>query len=226
MPLSPPPTFHWLWAMLHPLLFDDRCRHCGHPRALLCQYCLALLDGLERSPAPVPDAPRTLSLYNYEEPLRSWLQRAKFGGESALLSPLASTSTCKGSLRETLLQTLAHEVDLITPIPDSPARRAARGFNPAALLALHWAPVLGLPVEPLLKLKRTRSPQVGRSREARWEGLRDRFIADDKAHSRRVLIVDDVVSTGATLHAARHALLRAGAEEVWALTLAATPQGA
>ncbi len=110
-------------------------------------------------------------------------------------------------------------VDAVTWAPTTPARRRARGFDQAELLARSVARELRCPCLPLLR-RAPGPPQTGRTRVERLDG--PTFEVRPPV-PRRILLVDDVVTTGATLRAAAAALRQAGAAEVTLLALAATP---
>jgi ComF family protein len=114
--------------------------------------------------------------------------------------------------------------DRVIPVPLHPARLRVRGFNPAGGLARALARERGLPCSPtaLRRVRATRS-QTGLGRASRARNLRGAFAATGPAPP-RVWLVDDVVTTGATLEAAARALRRAGARSVVALCAARTPQ--
>jgi ComF family protein len=112
--------------------------------------------------------------------------------------------------------------DLLLPVPLSAARLRQRGFNQALLLARWGSRRWRVPLVTDAVERLPGPPQVGLSRAARLANVRGRFrvIRPERLAGRRVMLVDDVYTTGATLAAISHALLRAGAEEVRALTLA------
>jgi predicted amidophosphoribosyltransferase len=113
------------------------------------------------------------------------------------------------------------EVDVVTWAPTAPARRRARGYDQAEVLARAVARQLGVPHRRLLRRADRTGPQTGRSRVERL--ARAPTFAAARAVTGRVLVVDDVVTTGATLHAATQALLAGGATSVLAVAAAATP---
>lgn len=110
----------------------------------------------------------------------------------------------------------------VVPVPLWPGRKRQRGYNQAALLARPLAYSLGMPYcsNMVARIRNTAS-QVGLSIPKRQENMAGAFqAAPAKAAGKRVLLVDDVLTTGATLHAAAQALRQAGAQEVVAVVLA------
>jgi predicted amidophosphoribosyltransferase len=115
------------------------------------------------------------------------------------------------------------EYDRIVPVPADPVRLRQRGFNPALSLARAIAPDRRL-VDPALLRRRAGRAQVGSSRRSRLAKAEDAYAARPgrRADGARVLLVDDVFTTGATAGSCTSALLDAGAAFVDVLTLAHT----
>jgi len=113
-------------------------------------------------------------------------------------------------------------VDLVVPVPLSKKRKKERGFNQAKILAYPLAKKVGVPfdTECIKRIKETRS-QVGLTIKERKFNVANAFSTDQIfVKSKRILLVDDVATTGATLNECAISLLQAGAKEVYALTLA------
>jgi len=114
--------------------------------------------------------------------------------------------------------------DALLHVPVHPARRAARGYDQAELLARAAAPALGLPALGALRRKRATAPQYELGRDRRAANVAAAFAVDPLFRAavagRWLVLVDDVVTTGATLVACAEALLDAGAAAVSALTVA------
>ncbi len=112
--------------------------------------------------------------------------------------------------------------DVVVPVPLHPSRQKERGFNQAALIAKSLARELRLPYRPVLQRIRERPPKKILSVEDRWAAVRGAFVT--RPHSQvdnlRILLVDDVLTTGATLSACSRVLLDAGAQSVVSLTVA------
>lgn len=105
------------------------------------------------------------------------------------------------------------EIDMLVPVPLFPRKEKQRGYNQATLLASAMAGVINLPVLPraLGRLQYT-DTQTRKSRISRWDNVKDVFRADPALLTgRHVLLVDDVITTGATTEAAGRALQEAGA---------------
>ena len=116
--------------------------------------------------------------------------------------------------------------DVVIPVPSHPSRLRQRGFNQSALLARHAAAVYRVPLDTTT-LRRTGEamPQAGLNRAQRLKRLRGAFTANSTSRltDTRVLLVDDVVTTTATVRAAAIALVSAGARRVDVLSLARAP---
>jgi len=112
--------------------------------------------------------------------------------------------------------------DAIVPVPLHPARERERGFNQAGLLAERLGPRLGVAVRPVLQRVRFTTTQTAFDRAERIQNLRDAFRLRKKADVRnwRVLLIDDVLTTGSTLSECARVLKENGARSVYAATAA------
>ncbi|HVB54991.1 MAG TPA: ComF family protein [Candidatus Acidoferrales bacterium] len=113
--------------------------------------------------------------------------------------------------------------DVIVPVPLHPDRRRERGYNQAELIARPLAKRLGIPIQPSLLVRtRPRSPRLLLSRAERWKSVHGVYAIgkDLRVDNRRILLVDDVLTTGATLDSCAQALRQGGASEVLGLTVA------
>ncbi|MCJ7695331.1 MAG: hypothetical protein MUO40_07865 [Anaerolineaceae bacterium] len=120
------------------------------------------------------------------------------------------------------LKKLKWNINLIIPVPLNQVRLNERGYNQAALLSFPLALRMEAKYRPnaISRIKNTKS-QVGLNEIERHKNVLDAFVADRKAvHSKDVLIIDDVTTTGATLNAVAHAAKKGGARSIYCLTLA------
>ena len=200
----------------------DLCSAChrGLPRSrICCPRCARPMPVAERcgpcrAEPTLWDAARIA--FAYEPPVDALLLALKFRGELAagvLLGRLLAAYLGRST------------VDLIVPVPLSAARQAERRYNQAYELALPSHRRFGIPIAAsALRRVRHTPPQVGLSATARRRNLRGAFVADpQQLDGRRIALLDDVVTTGATLAAATRAVRAAGAShiEVWAVARAA-----
>jgi len=189
------------------------------PRAgSLCPGCARSL-AVPGPGGPCPCRRRPLdalvAAFEYRFPLDRLVQRFKFAGDLAVGDFLgtALAQAVAGGARP----------DLVLPSPASDRRLRERGFNPAAVLAKRVARELDVPWHPaLLRKVRHTPPQTGLPRKSRERNLRGAFRCAG-VEGLRVVLVDDVTTTGATLEALARELRRAGAREVGGWVVARTP---
>ncbi|MFQ6099724.1 MAG: ComF family protein [Anaerolineae bacterium] len=143
------------------------------------------------------------------------MHRLKYRGRTVLAEPL-------GGLMAAYWTQHPMSADLVVPVPLHPARLRERGYNQAALLAREMARRTGLVVEEQALIRqRATAPQVELNARQRKENVRDAFrCSGNSLAGKRVLLIDDVCTTGATLEACAVALYAGGARDVQALTLA------
>ena len=165
------------------------CAECGEPEPLFDVACH--VDGV-----PVFAGAR------YAEPLISAIHRFKYGA-----APELSAALCRHAARG--IDLLGIEPgDVWVPVPLHPLRLAERGYNQAALLARELARIQRAKVDArrLCRVRQTEQ-QAKRDRRARAENVAEAFrVRDAATPPKRIVLVDDVVTTGATLSACIHAL--------------------
>lgn len=235
-----------LWHTVLDLLYPPACCHCGTPttdsdfcddcdarirppRPPLCPACgipfhtragADHLCGCCLADAPAFGRARAATIYDASEPadhpLKSVIQRYKYNRDVSLVAPLSRLLR-----RHCPLDLLRY--DVIVPVPLHLSRLRWRGFNQALLLARRIARGQGVEVNPFL-LERTRAtqPQVELDEAERRRNVARAFHVADAAgvRGRRMLLVDDVYTTGSTVNECSRALLRAGAGGVDVLVLA------
>ncbi len=210
-------------SLTRPGTFCSTCLHemrpVTSPRCPRCDLPFAALDGSDHLCQPCTLLPppflwaRSAGLY--QDSLRRAVQRLKFQGDFNLDRPLA------GLMRSVLQQSLeAYEADLLVPVPLFRRRLRRRGFNQALLLARALR-LEGLPVAArLLRRVRDTAPQSGLKAIQRRQNLRGAFEMESSLRGERVLLLDDVMTTGATARECSRVLLAGGAGAVAVAVLA------
>jgi ComF family protein len=201
---------HSLINQILKFIYPVTCIGCGSYNTAFCNRCL---HNAKRSTTEATTF--SLSIFNYKDPIiRNAILKSKFYHRRDLIAPIATF--------------VAHELAsldrdfVIVPIPMTPMRLMMRGYNQAEELSRGLSKHLHLPHREDL-LTRTQSTQrqvVAKGRRERRISQKKSFRALPAVTGMRVLLVDDVTTTGSTLIEARSTLLRAGAHEVLAVTIA------
>lgn len=200
---------HWLCP-----LCLDRVQYLMLPLCGVCQQPVspAAAHGCRVSAAPLV----TISAIGlYKGPLRDAVHALKYKGRHGVAATLAG-------LLAPRLSPLPAEGDLLVPVPLHPTRERERGYNQAAIVAAELARLLPCELDArALRRTRATAQQVGMSREQRAANVRGAFEArPGVVRDRRVWLLDDVYTTGATLKAGAHALRQAGARQVRGVVIA------
>lgn len=189
----------WLDGIIASVL-SLKCVRCG-ARGLrpLCDLCLARGALKTSTPQGVP----VVALGNYHEPLGAHVRALKYSEETFWAAHLAR------ALTQVMPQ--AYREATLVPVPLHPLRLVERGFNQSALLVRAIAKVTSQPTD-LTLLKRTKQTDVQArlGKSARSDNMRGAFVAQKHTVSSPVVLVDDVVTTGATIEASAYALSAAG----------------
>jgi ComF family protein len=196
------------------------CSICGLPIQVLTPMTSGpVICGPCRTAPPAYQALRAFGAY--EGVLRAMIHRFKYGG-------IEPAGRMIGRLMADHFRCLARDqaIDWIVPVPLHRKKEKARGFNQAAYLArvLASSRCLKRPLKGVLVKTRETAPQSGLDRRARRKNVR-RAFALKKQHAvrgRRILLIDDVMTTGATIEECAHVLLAGGARSVRVLTAART----
>lgn len=189
------------------------CACCGCVQARPVPRCALCL---EKSPPPLA-LTRAAALFT--EPLRPAIHALKYEANVELAEPLARYLVAV--FREPPWQALAGSFDACIPVPLHRRREQARGYNQSALLARAFARQVELPVcETWLRRSRETVSQTTLSAAERQQNTAGAFTASGEVAAKRLLLVDDVITTGATLNACAQALCEAGASAVYGLGLA------
>jgi competence protein ComFC len=189
-----------------PFLRGRACGRCGLPTAVavpVCGACKNVDFAFETARAPL----------RYEGVGKEIVHALKYRGYTPVVGRLAVPLLAEA--------VVGGRFDAVVPVPLHRSRLRRRGFNQAALLARGLARRINTPVSDTLQVVRSTRDQVDLSAAERRENVAGAFSARSRARG-RLLVVDDVFTTGATTTACAAALLRAGAAEVHAVTLCRT----
>lgn len=191
-----------------PRLLPPFCHKCGKPESSggLCATCWGHQTEIDGARSP----------FRFDGAIRQAIYELKYHNLKAI-------SACLAKLLATYLQANPVPGEVLAPVPLYPRRLRERGYNQASLLTRELGKLVGLPVveDSLYRFK----DSLPQARTATVEGRR-RNVADaftcrgQRLNGRRVLLVDDVCTSGATLEACAAALKAAGAVSVWGFTLA------
>ncbi|MFO8101275.1 MAG: ComF family protein [Dehalococcoidia bacterium] len=214
------------------LLFPLRCIGCGMEGGLICPSCTRGFPPLpspfcERCGLPLKGAascpkcnanPLQIngirSIFLHEKLARDAIHTLKYNNLKSLAGPLAN-------FMARYLQSNPLPADVLVPVPMHSKRLRRRGYNQAQLLAKELGKLMGLPLSStsLVRVTNTTS-QVALKAQGRQANVAGAFSCkDNDLAGKRVLLIDDVCTTGATLNACAISLKAAGAASVWGLTL-------
>ena len=204
-----------IWQSTLDLVFPPHCASCGKADELWCARCRQLLASypLHRLERRLNPNLVVVSTGTHSGILRTAIHAYKYEGVMDLAIPLAQR------MMDTF-STSGSYVDAIIPVPIHKERRRQRGYNQAELLAEQIAYRVNVPSMPdILVRYRDTASQVNLSAHERQQNVKDAFFVLKPVQSQRFLLVDDVVTTGATLIACAEALIAAGAAAVTGLTI-------
>lgn len=233
-PVTSYKIYQSLWQMID-FVYPPRCSGCDKPGELFCPDCVSRVttvhqpfcsicgrvtekQGLcKRCQKIQPSYLSARSWAEYVEPLRHALLSLKYKNN------LGIARVFTNFLAEIVFSN-NWQADIIIPIPLCDSHMKKRGFNQAEQLARPLSMLLGIPMDTrAVKRVKETSSQVDLSREERFKNLEDAFFGNPaKLKSKKVLLVDDIVTTGATLNSCTEAILAAGGSSVFCITVAQT----
>lgn len=209
------------------IITQKECLVCNHSGEIVCRSCWQtefklrtptcfMCNALSDIGKTCPKCRRKSSLngvttnYRLVGPMQDLIYGFKYYGNREIASFVA---------QNIITRLPKVKFDCITYVPATGKSQRKRGYNQAELLARHVAKQNGLPLKPaLLRLRHT--DQIGLGRAQRFESVKDNFVARGKFEGKNILIVDDVITTGATLSECASVLKASGAKKIWGLTIA------
>ncbi len=219
------------------LLFPPRCVHCRAENSWLCQTCFENIPFIttaicQRCGTPMTTAPAAsckqcqnnplqyidgvrVASYFEDNPMRSAIHALKYRNHKAVANIL-------GEILAKVYRQQHLVAEVIVPVPLHRARLKERGYNQSELLARQLGRLLNIPVNTvtLQRIRQTKS-QMKLGADERHKNVADAFACNDKKlQNQRVLLIDDVCTTGSTLDFCAEALKKGGVASVWGITLA------
>lgn len=226
---------------LSPASIQGQCILCaasGQPGLDICQACEAELPFLGPSciscALPInrldesycgqclhspPSYTRTEAIWEYHPPIAQLISAYKYNRQLSYGNVLFKISASKFASAYFNVSM----PDFITPVPLHWRRRLVRGFNQSELLAQHLSCQLSIPLKYCLKRAKTTPSQQSLDANARKQNLKGAFLVSEDVTNKTIVVVDDVMTTGATAEKISQCLLKAGAKEVHIWCLARTP---
>jgi ComF family protein len=206
----------FLWE----LLFPGKCvfcrkilpKHCEQ----ICQPCRELLPKPLSNHKKIPFSCGWIAVWQYEDTVRSSLLRFKFGRKRHYASTYGKELASK-------LQSIGKNFDIITWVPISTRRKLKRGYDQGQLLSLALETHTGIPVLQCLKKRKHNPPQSTLHGEAqRKANVLGVYKAINQSEfvGKRILLLDDIITTGATISECAKTLMLAGAQEVYCAAVA------
>ena len=206
------------------LLFPEKCLFCGkilkQGEVHLCTKCSEHQPLIESCRTKFPFLSGWKAVWYYEEGPRKSLLRYKFGRRR-------SYARAYGRILSTVLLEQQLEYDLITWVPVSARRKAERGFDQVELIAKILGDELGMsPVPCLKKIRHTKAQSTIRGLAHRRANVLGAYtvLSRERIAGKRILLLDDIITTGSTLSECAKVLLTAGAKEVYGAAVAAARQ--
>jgi competence protein ComFC len=234
-------VFTTIWETARDLVFPAHCYECGDrlPAGWLCQACSDQLIRIEPPICRICSKPfaassdkdfvcmdcRSMAFHfqcvvvplRYGGTIRDMIHGLKYHSQSWLAKPLGAF------LEEALVdERLPEPIDAFVPVPLHPVRLRERGYNQALLLAQELSSRANIPVLQALHRCRPSASQTEFNRRQRMQNLRDAFALRQNVpvKQKKIVLVDDVLTTGVTLNECARVLLQAGASSVHALAVA------
>ena len=196
---------HKIGSLILDLIFPCFCLSCNKEGAFLCEKCRSTkLKFLNKHSRP-------LCAFDYENTLvRELVYAFKYEQLKSLDKTLASLMF--DFLKEKKIR--FDQTWTVSFVPSHPRKENIRGFNQSELLAKRLAGILGLACSAALKKIRSTRPQMQLNRIQRLDNLKAAFEAIGSVKNKKIILIDDVCTTGATMNECRDTLLAAGASRV------------
>lgn len=223
-----------VWNDFIALFYPNICLICDKPivqtEKFICVNCFLSMAKVQRETCgendllskfaayPQVTLARSFLEFNRNGPTQQLVHAFKYGGQKMLAFFLGKlmASDCKAFFGE-------NQWDFIVPVPLHSSRQKSRGYNQAEMLALGFGEELEIPVlnDQVSRVKQTKT-QTGKNRIARWQSTKNMYGVTEKfmLQSKKVVLIDDVVTTGATISGLVELLAESGVAEIGVVSLA------
>ena len=215
------------------ILFPKFCASCGLEGNYLCYDCFYLIEILDRQYCPFCNSPNLRTCPSCDKNLNGLFCAASY--QNFIVKKMISEFKYEPFVRD-LSKILSYLIIIhllnsnriiflndfsLIPVPLYRKKLRQRGFNQSEEIAKELSSVFKIPLlkNALIKTKNTDS-QVDLKKEEREENLKDAFICSDEVRNKKILLVDDVFTTGSTMEECAKILKKAGAKEVWGVAVA------
>ncbi len=207
------------WSCMQPLAKNQKwlCVRCTSklPKTYFEQDENSILKIMLRQFLPLEGAYAPFYFLQHS-PIQELIHALKYQGKKKVADWIAHQSAQLIPKEHVVLQ-----CDGVVPVPLHPSRQQKRGYNQVTGFGQYWANRLGIPyLDDLLLRKNQTKTLVRMSREARWEEVKNAFLIQPKKEYNHLLLVDDVITTGATLTACGNALLNGVCEKISVMGMA------
>lgn len=194
-----------------PFIEGAFCEHCGRKTIADENYCSTCKGNLT-------ETDRARSVFNYEKPISTLIKKAKYKNERYILDVFSEYLA--GAYFKNYFSS-----DIIVYVPMTKKAEKKRGYNQSKILAVNVAESVGVPIFDVLEKTKDTKRQAKLTAKDRRQNLIDAFKVKDKkaVADKKVLIIDDVTTTGSTAEAIAIKLKKAGAKSVELLTVASVP---
>ncbi len=202
-------------------LFPIECLGCHQTGEIICQKCLDKIIVLNKWEANLYSLERIVTIFDYQQPLlKKIIKSFKYSPYNLNVLKRLSLLFIKCLKQSPLaLNYLTKNKFILVPIPLSRQKLAKRGFNQAELIARELATAFNWPLKNVLKKTKNNPSQTNLSREQRKLNVQNVFQVKEQPPA-NIILIDDVLTTGATLKQAANILQQAGAKKIWAIVLA------
>lgn len=197
-----------LLDLLGALLSPERCAACDEQVPLQHAFCTCCAVSILPADFPVILDATTVEIGAFGGALAQAIYRLKYNRQPHIARPL-------GDLMAQAAQQLTEKIDEVVPVPLATSRLRERGYNQAALLAARIARYLHVPHKPMRLRRVIETGQLAhQAQDVRKQSVQGAFLCNHNMEGRSVLLVDDVLTTGATLGSCMEALYKSGAANV------------